>query len=287
MKFLRLSPLLTVPVVAVVAALTLRPQPAHTAAPPQPLPVGASATGVSRPAQPAAPGPAAIAPVVPAPVAAAVAGTPSVSSWSGKVDLAPLAGRHIGLQIGHMQTDQLPDELADLRAAWGGAEGTWRELDVNYAVTERAADLLRGAGARVDVLPATVPAGYKADAFIAIHSDQDQRLHTARGYKVSGSDFAGPDQATGDQLADAIAKGYAPVTGLPEDTRPDAISDDMRYYYAFNFHYYRHAIAPNTPGAIVEMGFVTDPADRLLLFGQPDRAAAGLAAGIDSFLTNR
>ena len=58
----------------------------------------------------------------------------------------------------------------------------------------------------------------------------------------------------------------------------------MLYYYAFNNRRYYHAVGTGTPAAIVETGYMTSAADRTLLVGNPERAAAGLAAGILGFL---
>ena len=214
------------------------------------------------------------------PVSSAVA-APGALSWTAQFTLQPLTGRHIGLQIGHFAAAELPAELADLRPNGGAVDGEFKELDVNYAVTVRAATLLRTAGATVDVLPATVPHGYHADAFVAIHADQDPRGH-ARGFKITGSPFAA---AASGPLASALGAEYQALSGLPVDARPTAVTPAMRLYYAFNFRKFQHAVAPSTPAAIIEMGFISDPADRNLLFNQPDRAAAAIAAGVDGFLS--
>ena len=50
----------------------------------------------------------------------------------------------------------------------------------------------------------------------------------------------------------------------------------MSRYHAFR------EIAIETPAAIIEMGFLK--ADRELLTKRPERAAAGIVAGIDCFL---
>jgi N-acetylmuramoyl-L-alanine amidase len=58
----------------------------------------------------------------------------------------------------------------------------------------------------------------------------------------------------------------------------------MRFYYAFNTRSFKHAIAAQVPAAIIETGFVSDPEDRDLLFGNQDTAALALAKGIERFL---
>jgi sugar/nucleoside kinase (ribokinase family) len=145
---------------------------------------------------------------------------------------------------------------------------------------EEQLDLLRERGVDVDVLSATVPPDYQADAFIAIHADGDVR-GALRGYKIARSPMS-QIPAWDDALVDWLYAEYGRVTGLPRDD--EHISRRMLFYYAFNNRRYAYAIAPSTPAAIVEAGFMTSAADRALLVGASDRAAAGLAAGILGFL---
>jgi N-acetylmuramoyl-L-alanine amidase len=58
----------------------------------------------------------------------------------------------------------------------------------------------------------------------------------------------------------------------------------MRGYYAFNYRRHEHAVAKTTPAVIVEMGFLTNAADRALMLGRPDRVATGIANGITRYL---
>jgi hypothetical protein len=189
----------------------------------------------------------------------------------------------VGLQVGHWYSDQLPDELAVLRPATGGDYEQWREIDVNVPVAEAAADDLRQAGVTVDLLPATVPPGYSADAFVAVHADRDLELRW-RGYKIAPSAFKGASPA-GRTLSADVGDQYGLETGLPVDRHDGAITPDMRFYYAFNFSYFAHAIAPTTPAALIELGFDTNPDDRDLLYNHPDQLAAAVAHGIERFLS--
>src|SRR5205085_12562223 len=128
---------------------------------------------------------------------------------------------------------------------------------------------------QVDVLPATVPSAYRANAFIALHADGDP-AGQAHGFKVARPGFSSlPD--VDDRLVDVLNQVYAADTELPRDD--DHISLRMRYYYAFNSRRYCHSVAPGVPQAIVEMGYLTSPIDRRLLIGAPDRLAQGLADG--------
>jgi N-acetylmuramoyl-L-alanine amidase len=72
---------------------------------------------------------------------------------------------------------------------------------------------------------------------------------------------------------------------LPEDRY--GTTYNMRGYYAFSPHRFRHTIARTTPAVIIETGFVTVAEDRRILFDAPDTVAQGIAAGIISYLSRR
>jgi N-acetylmuramoyl-L-alanine amidase len=191
----------------------------------------------------------------------------------------PPGPRRVGLQAGHWLTDEVPPELGRLQG--GSAGGGKQEWEVNLDIAQRAAALLQGAGVQVDVLPATVPPGYRANAFIALHADGDP-AGAANGFKVARPGFSSlPD--VDDRLVDTLDQVYAADTELPRDD--EHISLRMRYYYAFNSRRYCHAVAPGVPQAIIEMGYLTSPIDRRLLIGDPDRLARGLADSIQAFLS--
>src|SRR5262249_51854348 len=152
----------------------------------------------------------------------------------------------------------------------GATGGGYSEVQVNYDLATRTAALLRDRGVEVDVLPATVPVDYQADAFVAIHADGDAR-GVLRGFKVASSPMS--QIPTWDEaLVGWLNAEYARATGLPRDD--PHISRRMQFYYAFNNRRYYHAIAPGTPAVIVETGFMTSAVDRALLIGTPERSAA-------------
>ena len=188
----------------------------------------------------------------------------------------------IGIQIGHYQIDQLPEDLASLRGQTGGSGGGVREVDVNQDVARRVAALLTAKGATVDVLPATVPDGYTADAFIAIHADASL-TGNPRGYKLARSRFSAIP-TTDDALLNNIFNTYGEATGLPTDS---SITRNMTGYYAFNARNRLHAISKNTPAVIIEMGFLTSAADRNILLGRTELVAEGIAEGVWNFVQNR
>jgi N-acetylmuramoyl-L-alanine amidase len=185
----------------------------------------------------------------------------------------------VGIQAGHWITE-LPDELAHLQLSIGASAGGYNEAMVNLDIARRTATLLESVGIAVDLLPAAIPPGYAADAFVALHADGAPQTGP-RGFKV-GTAWAA--SRASQQLLDALNAEYGRATTLP---RHGAITAAMRGYYAFNYRRYTHTIARTTPAVIVEMGFLTNPDDRALLTKQPDLIAAGLANGIIRYLNQR
>lgn len=186
----------------------------------------------------------------------------------------------VGLQIGHLRSNELPAELAHLRTSTGTYWQNIREVEVNEAIAIRVRDILVAAGVEVDLLPATVPPSYDADAFVAIHADGSTA--GTRGWKVA---TPWRTSAASRALMEAVASTYGVITGLPEDRH--GISINMRGYYAFNYRRHTHAIARTTPAIIVETGFLTNAADRTIIVDRPDLAAQGIAEGILKYLNQR
>lgn len=186
----------------------------------------------------------------------------------------------VGLQIGHLRSNELPEELAHLRTSTGTYWQNIREVEVNEAIAIRVRDILVAAGVEVDLLPATVPPSYDADAFVAIHADGSTA--GARGWKIA---TPWRTSAASRALMEAVASTYGVITGLPEDR--NGITINMRGYYAFNYRRHTHAIARTTPAIIVETGFLTNAADRTIIVDRPDLAARGIAEGILKYLNQR
>jgi N-acetylmuramoyl-L-alanine amidase len=172
--------------------------------------------------------------------------------------------------------------LARQRGATGGSGGGVREVDVNLAVTERLAVRLRERGYVVDILPATVPPGYRADVFLAVHADASTS-GTPHGFKLARSRWTRLP-ATDDALVRAITAEYGATTGLAWS---DAITRNMTGYYAFNNRRRQHAIHPTTPAAIIEMGYLTHAGDRAFLLGRMDQVVVGIERGVVRFLDER
>lgn len=181
----------------------------------------------------------------------------------------------VGLQVGHWNSAAAPDELARLRHNSGTAGGGYTELEVNLRVATLVKDRLEAAGVVVDLIPATVPIRYQADAFVAIHADGFWSPEK-RGWKLATYWRSSP---ASEKLAAWLLAHYNTL-GLPYDPK---VTANMRGYYAFNRRF-SHAIASTTPGVILELGFLTNAEDRAMLVNEPERLADAIAMGILSYL---
>ena len=185
--------------------------------------------------------------------------TPLVANWlAGSKGKSPL----VGLIAGHWQSDS-------------GAVCTdgLQEVDLNLAIARRVAGILRKQGYHVEVLPEYSPRlnGYRAEVFLSIHCDSC--LAEMSGFKVARMTHSSvPDME--DHLVDSLYRHYAEATGLQPHL--DTITEDMRQYHALR------RIAPETPGAIIECGFMGG--DRHLLTQEQDRVAVGIVNGLVAFL---
>ena len=184
---------------------------------------------------------------------------PSVANWlAGLRPEAPL----VGIIAGHWQYDSgavCPDGL--------------EEADLNLQIARRVAYLLRQKGYRVQVLPEYSPKlnGYQAAVLLSIHCDSC--IEDLSGFKVARMTHSSVPELE-DALVQAIYDAYAPATGLKP--HPNTITDDMREYHALR------QIAPETPGAIIECGFMGG--DRQILTEGQGRVAKGIADGLLAFL---
>ena len=216
---------------------------------------------------------------------AADPGAPGGSIWARYRIPLPAAEVHnppgpkrVGLQAGHWRTEEIPPELRGLGP--GASAGGKAEWEVNLDIAERTAAILRASGVEVDIIPTTLPIEYKAHAFLSIHADGDD-TGARQGYKLGRAVWSATPEAD-DRLMAAISGTYAVATKMPLD--PVGASRRMTAYYAFNSRRYCHAIAPGTPSAILEAGYLTSAVDRQILIYDPDAAARGIASGLLRFL---
>jgi len=179
---------------------------------------------------------------------------------------ATYVARHrvkIGVVAGHWQHDSgavCPDGL--------------QEVHLNLDVASRVVAILQHEGFDAELIPEFSPMldGYQASAFVSIHADTCAETGLS-GFKVARvAASAIPRQE--DRLVACLIQEYGKATGLP--FHQDSITFDMTDYHAFR------EIEPNTPGAIIEMGFMN--ADRELLTEHSSDLAQAVAQGILCFL---
>jgi len=121
-----------------------------------------------------------------------------------------------------------------------------------------------------------IPAGgLPADALVSIHADSCT-FPGKSGFKVARAESS-YIPAEEDRLIHCIVARYGEKTQLSFDA--NTITYDMTRYHAYN------EIAPNTPAAIIETGFLLD--DRDLLVNHPEIVAQGIVDGIVCFIEHQ
>lgn len=151
------------------------------------------------------------------------------------------------------------------------------EAEINFDIAQRVAAMLRIRGYVVDVLEEydTRLVNYRALLLLSIHADSCQYINDeATGFKAARVLDSKVPEAE-DRLVACLAEQYAARTGLR--FHANSITPDMTSYHGF------YEIAPDTPAAIIEVGFMY--LDRPLLTEQPERVAQGIVDGIVCFLT--
>jgi N-acetylmuramoyl-L-alanine amidase len=172
-------------------------------------------------------------------------------------------GAKVGIVAGHWESDVgavCPDGLS--------------EVEINLAVAQQVVDSLSRAGYDAEMLAEFAPElhGYEADALVSIHTDSCS-VPEASGFKVARvSSSLVPELE--DRLVLSLIEKYQEATGLP--FHENSITFDMTEYHAF------YEIAPETPGAIIEIGFMD--ADRRLLTRRQDLVVKGIVNGIKQFV---
>ena len=203
---------------------------------------------------------------------------PSVADTARSEAPAPKQQR-VGLQVGHWLNADLPDEFRNkLAYSLGGEVNGLTEWELCLDIAQRTKTKLESDGYAVDLLPATVPENYLADAFLSLHTDGNDDT-TVRGYKVAATAWDETSRST--ELSEAVQVALGSAADLPTSSY---ISEEMNEYYAFNFTKYDHAVSPSTPAVIVELGFLTNRDDRQYLVYSSDQVAESLRQGVNSFL---
>jgi N-acetylmuramoyl-L-alanine amidase len=191
----------------------------------------------------------------------------------------PSGPRRIGLQAGHWKTDEVPAELGKrITTQTGTTSAGTKEVDVNLDIAQRVRAQLVARGFVVDIIPTTVPLGYLADVFIALHADGDGTGENS-GFKMAHAARRGPYE---DRLVALLREEYAKATSMSYDG--EHVGRNMQAYYAFNWGRYQHTAAAHTPAAILEMGYLSNDDDRAMLTDKADRVATGITNGVVRFL---
>jgi N-acetylmuramoyl-L-alanine amidase len=174
----------------------------------------------------------------------------------------------IGILIGHSGPEDDPGAVCP--------DGR-REVDINGEVGQMVIAALRRKGYQVDQLNEWDDRldGYAADAFLSIHSDSCE-VAEASGFKVARASASAIPEIE-DRLVRCLETEYALASGL--GIHSDSITPDMFEYHAFL------QVAPETPSAIIELGFML--ADRKVLDTKTERLAAGIVASLDCFLEQK
>ena len=149
------------------------------------------------------------------------------------------------------------------------------EVAITDAVATLAAERLRKEGIDVRVLDEYDKSlnGLSAAALVSIHVDSCIPMS---GFKVASATKTIIPAADA-RLVACIKDRYAAATGLSE--HPTTITTDMTEYHAFQ------RVTDDTPGAIVELGFLGG--DAAFLQSGQEAMAQGIAGGIVCFLEAR
>jgi N-acetylmuramoyl-L-alanine amidase len=184
---------------------------------------------------------------------------------------------------GAIPTAQKPMRIGIVSGHWGNGDdmgavcpdGT-NEHDINLAIASLVRQKLEAQGYNIDLLQEFDPRleGYQAALLLSIHNDTcDVIDDQATGFKLASSSYSRDKNLT-ERLSACLHDRYTRATGLP--FLSGNITINMTDYHAFR------AIAPSTPAAIIETGFLN--LDRSLLVDHPDVVAEGVVAGVLCFV---
>jgi N-acetylmuramoyl-L-alanine amidase len=169
----------------------------------------------------------------------------------------------IGIVVGHWKSD----------SGAVCADGL-TEVEINLAVAKLVVSALSRYGYDVEMLAEFSPKlnGYQASALVSIHADSCN-VPGVTGFKVARVTSSSVPELE-DRLVSCLIDAYHVSTGLA--FHKNSITYDMTEYHAF------YEIAPETPAAIIETGFMS--ADRRLLTRRQDLVAQGIVDGIHEFV---
>ncbi len=150
------------------------------------------------------------------------------------------------------------------------------EASINFNVATMVVRDLRAFGYTVDLLDEFDPRlnNYQAVALVSIHANSCQDYgYTASGYLISAAAARPTTRSVDDLLVECVAREYGNAAAIE---RLPGVTIDMTDYHAFR------EIHPQTPAAILELGFML--ADRDLLTNQAERLAQGIVQGVLCFV---
>jgi N-acetylmuramoyl-L-alanine amidase len=179
-------------------------------------------------------------------------------------------------------TPEGPLPIGIVAGHWGSdsgaiCDGGLEEVDINLDIAQRVVETLRAEGYETQLLEEFDDRlqGYRAQALVSIHADSCL-YPEASGFKVARvEDSAVPGLE--DELVDCLIAEYQTRTSLA--FHENSITLDMTRYHTF------YEIDSQTPGVIIEVGFML--ADRDLLLNSPERVAQGIVDGILCFVEGR
>ncbi len=191
---------------------------------------------------------------------------------SGFTKVQPASAHTVGLQVGHWRREEAASSLSTASGASGGG---LTEADMNLITALSVARHLAARGGIADILPTVIPNGYKADAVLAIHADGGPP--DRRGYFVDRPGQS-PAQGPQSQLADAVSREYGAAVTIPNVNRS---TNNSRFYYGY------YNVAPSTPMALIEAGFLSNNTDRAIMIDRSEGIGAAIAEGIMKFLNRK
>ncbi len=185
----------------------------------------------------------------------------------------------IGLQIGHLLEGELPFELRNLETEGGARKGLLKEVEINKLIGYKVKKFLEDKGYQVEILSVVVPPLYYADAFVSLHTNFTHP--EVSGFMISTpfKDYSGKAEI----LKEKIIKSYQ-ETGMKLIPR---VTERMLFYYVFNWSRFKHALHPQTPAVILEMGNMNNWKDLIFLIVNSDKVAEKIAQGIIDFIETR
>lgn len=149
-----------------------------------------------------------------------------------------------------------------------------REVDITTRVAAEVAERLKKEGYKVEILQEFDPRlpGYVADVLVSLHVDSCIGYTGFKAARYRESAIPAEDN----RLVACLYREYGRATGLPRHDQ--TITPDMTGYHALREKH------PETPGAIIELGFLGG--DRMRLVSADTPLAEGVAGAVECFISS-